>query len=179
MPAHPVKNASKNNLTPKGGSSLLNEVDGNLTLWNDDGQVTLHWQGKHRGADFDALKIELKVVQNEKIKDRKGRIMPSVVAVSIDAQRAAELAVATLSKEDAVLLSLHKEPRLSLAERCLAIGMVSAGGSAQKSTLLKVMARLAEQKLVRQFRRSWELTSTGEKAVEMIRSHGKTKPDEL
>ena len=29
MPAHPVKNATRGNLTPKGGSSLLNEVDGN------------------------------------------------------------------------------------------------------------------------------------------------------
>jgi hypothetical protein len=37
MPAHPVKNARRDNLSPKGGSSLLNEVDGNLTLWNEGG----------------------------------------------------------------------------------------------------------------------------------------------
>jgi hypothetical protein len=43
---HPVKNASRDNLLPMGGSAFLNEVDGNLTLWaTAERQTTLHWQG--------------------------------------------------------------------------------------------------------------------------------------
>ena len=45
--AHPVKNASEENLVPYGGGAILNEIDGNLTLWKrpDTGMVSLHWQG--------------------------------------------------------------------------------------------------------------------------------------
>ncbi len=46
---HPVKNASDDNLIPRGGGSLLNEMDGNLTALLLSGVVALHWQGKYRG----------------------------------------------------------------------------------------------------------------------------------
>jgi hypothetical protein len=56
---HPVKNADRSNLLPRGGSSFVNEVDGNFTLWayeqNDRGawtQTVFHWQGKLRGIGF-------------------------------------------------------------------------------------------------------------------------------
>lgn len=39
VPAHPTKGAGKDSLTPKGGSSLLNAIDGNLSAWNSDGTV--------------------------------------------------------------------------------------------------------------------------------------------
>jgi len=52
VPAHPTKGAGKDALTPKGGSSLLNAVDGNLSAWNTDGTVKVHWQGKFRGAPW-------------------------------------------------------------------------------------------------------------------------------
>lgn len=78
MPAHPVKNATRSNLAPKGGSSLVNEVDGNLTLWNDGVEVTLHWQVKFRGAEFEPLKFELERYETDKLRDAKGRLMPSV-----------------------------------------------------------------------------------------------------
>jgi hypothetical protein len=55
MPTHPTKNATRQTLEPKGGSSLTNELDGNLTLWNEDGICTLHWHKKHRGANFDPI----------------------------------------------------------------------------------------------------------------------------
>ena len=33
--AHPIKNASRDNLLPRGGSAITNELDGNLTAWLD------------------------------------------------------------------------------------------------------------------------------------------------
>ena len=35
-PTHPVKNAAKDNLLPRGGSGYLNEVDSNLAQWCED-----------------------------------------------------------------------------------------------------------------------------------------------
>jgi hypothetical protein len=45
---HPVKNATRDNLIPYGGGGFINEMDGNLTCWND-GTVEVHWLGKFRG----------------------------------------------------------------------------------------------------------------------------------
>ena len=49
---HPVKNATDDNLLPRGGGAFLAEVDGNLVCRKDDSAVSLHWQGKFRGPDF-------------------------------------------------------------------------------------------------------------------------------
>jgi len=55
--AHPIKNAAEDNLLPYGSGAILNEVDGNLTLWKQPatGFVSLHWQGKLRGIDFEPV----------------------------------------------------------------------------------------------------------------------------
>ena len=44
--AHPTKNAQRDQLLPRGGSALTNELDGNLTAWITGNVVTLHWLGK-------------------------------------------------------------------------------------------------------------------------------------
>ena len=63
---HPTKYAAADNLLPRGGSSFLNEVDGNLTLWADEEQATttLHWQGKFRGMTFAPIQFALQACQH-------------------------------------------------------------------------------------------------------------------
>jgi hypothetical protein len=39
--AHPVKNATRDNLLPRGGSALTNELDGNLTAWADGKMISM------------------------------------------------------------------------------------------------------------------------------------------
>lgn len=62
---HPTKNAGSDNLLPRGGGAFIAEVDGNLTLAKSDGIVRMHWQGKHRGPDFDPISIELKTITHQ------------------------------------------------------------------------------------------------------------------
>lgn len=73
--AHPVKSASEDNLVPYGSGAILNEVDGNLTLWKraDSGALSLHWQGKLRGLDFDPAMFRLEICGSPDILDDKGR----------------------------------------------------------------------------------------------------------
>jgi len=80
VPSHPTKGAGKDALTPKGGSSLLNAIDGNLSAWNTDGTVKVHWQGKFRGAPWKPMHFELSEHVSDKLKDSKGQPMPTVVA---------------------------------------------------------------------------------------------------
>lgn len=169
MPAHPVKNATKGNLTPKGGSSLLNEVDGNLTLWNESGMLTLHWQGKYRGAEFEPLKLELERYECDRLRDSKGRLMPTILAKPLLETRAIEIATENLSREDRVLLSIARDPALSARERCVQCSMTLNTGKAATGALTRVLDKLRDQKLIRRFRTNWELTKDGEKAVEMLR----------
>jgi hypothetical protein len=77
---HPVKNANDDSLIPRGGGAFLNEMDGNLTAKPASGSVEIHWQGKIRGPDFAPISFLLKSVTHERLKDSKGRLIPTVVA---------------------------------------------------------------------------------------------------
>jgi hypothetical protein len=171
MPAHPVKNASRSNLSPKGGSSLVNEVDGNLTLWNEGGIVTMHWQVKFRGAEFEPLAFELQRYETDKIKDAKGRRMPTILAKPMLMMRASEISNENMTLEDRLLLSIHDDPAMSLAGRAATVG------AAHKMKVKRALEKLQKQKLIRMFRTNWELTKDGEKAVEMITNGDKFAPE--
>ena len=171
MPAHPVKNATRGNLAPKGGSSLVNEVDGNLTLWNDGGIVTLHWQVKFRGPEFEPLSFELQRHMSDLIRDSKGRKMPTILAKPMMQTRAMQIANENMSAEDKLLLSIKDAPELSLAERGVTIGVN------HKMKVSRMLEKLAGQKLIRKFRTNWELTKDGERAVQIITSGAKFAPE--
>jgi len=168
MPSHPVKNATRANLTPKGGSSLLNEVDGNLTLWNDGGILSMHWQGKFRGAEFEAMQMELQRYESSMICDSQGRIIPTILAKPLGEMRAMQIATENLTQEDKTLLSIQDAPAISVRERCVTAGVLLADGRAHKSKMDRILRKLSEQKLIRKFRTNWELTKDGERAVEML-----------
>lgn len=172
MPAHPVKNAAKSNLAPKGGSSLVNEVDGNLTLWNDGGIITLHWQVKFRGAEFEPLTFELKRCESEKLRDAKGRLMPTILAVPMLTMRKIEVAKGNLSDDEKVLFSIRDNTAMSLAERARDAGL------AHKMAAKRAIDRLIDQKLVRPLGRiGHETTKDGDKVISIIENGGKLAPE--
>jgi hypothetical protein len=154
------------------GSALLNEVDGNLCLWKRDAAVELHWQGKHRGAEFAPLMFEMKGVQSELVKDSKGRIMPTVMAVPLLEARAMQIAEMAVSMEDRLLLNIEANDAQSIRQRCVEIGMVNKDGKANSTGLTRVLEKLQGEKLVSRLRSNWMLTEKGEKAVQIIRDGG-------
>lgn len=179
MPAHPVKGATKGNLAPKGGSSLVNEVDGNLTLWNEGGLLKLHWQVKFRGADFEPLEFELETKTYDELKDAKGRQMPTILAKPVIDERKIQIMRRNLSDEDLLLINIEKHPDRSVADRCEDLLMVNDKGVPKKSSLQGVLMRLKEQKLIKRFRTRWELTKDGKKAVALIRGGEEAQDDDL
>jgi hypothetical protein len=74
--SHPVKNADTSNLLPRGGGAFLNEVDGNLTPVKRADLIEFHWQGKHRGPDFEPIYFALKPVTAPTLIDSKGSARP-------------------------------------------------------------------------------------------------------
>ncbi len=177
VPAHPVKNAIKTNLTPMGGSALLNEVDGNLCLWKRETAVELHWQGKHRGAEFDPLNFELVGLTSEKVRDSKGRLMPTVMARPLMEMRAMQIATDRLSAIEKLILNIEQYEAQSIRQRCVEIGMVTPNGKAKTSSMANLLGKLAEEKLARRILTNWELTPKGQKAADMIKNGGKFAED--
>lgn len=164
MPAHPVKRAPKGDLTPRGGGAMLNEVDGNFTIWKDEAVATLHWQGKIRGPDFEPIKVEIATVEHDRVRDRKGRLMPTVIATPVLEMRAEALAREAMSREDTVLMSIADAPGMSARERVAACRLPSTGA------LSRTLDKLAAAKLIRKAGRKWALTGIGEETVEDIQA---------
>jgi hypothetical protein len=69
---HPVKNPSRDNLEPYGGGSVMNEFDGNMTLWNEGGSIELAWN-KVRGPEFEPRSFRIELLGSPDILDNKGR----------------------------------------------------------------------------------------------------------
>lgn len=158
---HPVKNATKENLIPRGGGAFLAEVDGNLTCWRDDKLMTLHWAGKLRGPGFEPITLELSP-QTLAIVDAKGRPVFSVAAVVAGDERAEALAEAALTDENKVLMAMVRNPGASVAGIAAAAGFTGASGIPQKGRAHRHLAVLQAQKLATKSRSGgWSLTQKG------------------
>ena len=165
---HPNKKATKDDLIPRGGSAYLNEVDANLSQWRSGEIVSLHWSGKIRGRDFDPIKFKLKNVTHPRLLDRQGRQIETVILEKMDDLSAYEMQKETHRIEDKILLSVHKYPEQSIADRCFDCGLKNDKNEAQKSKMHRLLQSLSEQKFIKKVRRRWELTPAGKKEVERL-----------
>jgi hypothetical protein len=165
---HPIKNASRGNLLPRGGGAFLNELDGNLALWSDSlGEVTeLHWCGKIRGPDFSPLGYRLRPVPTG-LTDERGRPETTIVAEPMSEEAVADHSKQALANEDVVLRALRDGPGRSLAQIARDAGWVSDDDMPEKWRVQRAIASLADDKLIQQVRKGvpWTLTEKGEKAI--------------
>lgn len=165
---HPVKNAAPDNLIPRGAGSFLNEVDGNLTCARDDLAIELHWQGKFRGADFAPMLFALKTVTHERLKDSKGRLMPTVIAACISEAQQEEMAKVGRANEDLVLVQLKDDGSASEAKIASALGWRFKNSDPDKSKVHRAIIKLRADKLITGARDGYVLTKEGIKACEKI-----------
>jgi hypothetical protein len=165
--SHPTKNAARDNLLPRGGGALLNELDGNLVLWSESlGEMTtLHWQGKIRGPNFDPIAYKYRLVGTG-FADRRGRDDMTVLAEPIDDFEAANHAKQAVANEDAVLAQLNRSPDFSLAQIASACGWIGEGGLPEKWRAQRSVERLRADKMIRRHRGRWVLTDAGKKELE-------------
>jgi hypothetical protein len=173
---HPVKNATDDNLVPRGGGSFLNESDGNLTAHKNDMTVELHWQGKFRGPDFAPMCFMLKTVTHERLKDTKGRLIPTVVASHLSDIAQQELAKVTRCDEDLLLHAVSKSAACSIADLAKELGWYTAKGEPYKSKVHRIMVRLKQQKLVKDERGRLEITDKGQKVLAATRQPNPRAP---
>jgi hypothetical protein len=158
--AHPVKNASEDNLLPYGSGAILNEVDGNLTLWKQPstGFVSLHWQGKLRGIDFEPATFRFEETSSPDLLDAKGRqfMLPTMRPAS--AEVAAQRDNDETNTDLALLRAMIADPDGTQAEWGNAIGR-------SKGRINAKLQKLKKLKLVEEGLSKWRVTTKGVKEV--------------
>ena len=165
---HPIKNASKDNLIPRGGSSYLNEVGGNLSQWRTGEIVTLHWTGKFRGRDFEPIKFKLKSTSHPSLVDSQGQKIDTVILERVDESAAIKLHKEDFNLENKILLSIKRYPEQTIADRCYDCGLKNDKNAPQKSTMHRKLADLAKDGFIKKVRNRWELTPKGKSEVERL-----------
>jgi hypothetical protein len=162
--AHPVKNASEDNLVPYGGGAILNEVDGNLTLKASNGLTELHWQGKLRGIEFDPALFRFELATSPDVRDVKDREVSLPVAMPASERDAEKREQKAASKDVAVLRALAANPGGSLKT-------LADEAKISREAVRRVLVRLSsakEGKLTKQTLRKWYLTPAGDKALDAL-----------
>jgi hypothetical protein len=74
----------------------------------------LHWQGKFRGVEFAPMHFMLKTATHERLKDSKGRLIPTVVCDWISEDAKEEIAKQKVTDEDRLLQFIQADPKATL-----------------------------------------------------------------
>ncbi len=159
--AHPVKNAGEDALIPYGSGAILNEIDGNLTLWKypDSGAVELHWQGKLRGLEFQPVPFRFEIAGSPDILDAKGRQVQLPTLRPSTEQAAEDRQQSEADADRALLRAMIADPNGTQQAWAGAIGRAKGRVNAKLQKLKK--DGLAVVTLGR-----WSVTSKGRKALE-------------
>jgi hypothetical protein len=164
---HPAKNATDDTLIPRGGGAFIAEIDGNLTASRDDMVMTLHWQDKFRGPDFAPMSFTLQTDTYDKIRDSKGRLIPTVVARHLTDTGQEELTAIARTNENLVLQALEDNLRYTaVAEIAKTLGWYTSKNEPYKSKVHRVLERLRKAKLVQFDRGRYSITEKGKKSLE-------------
>ena len=120
---HPTKNAGEDDLVPYGGGAIMNEVDGNLTLWVEaPHQIKFSWN-RVRGPEFEPQYFRIEKISFSDIVDIKGRqiLLPTLRPTN---QQAVEERTAVESKTDiAFLRALMATPEATQRDLAQAVGL--------------------------------------------------------
>lgn len=173
---HPGKNPTgKSDLIPRGGSALLNEVDGNFSIWTENrGKLSeFHWAGKHRGADFEPFSFKNTQTSEGGILDSKGNEMLSVYAEPISASDQIKMENETQSTRHRIILALHQNPA-GYSNTALAGILERSGKKIGKSAVTNQTKRMITEKVIEKNGEFFRLTPKGIKEAKAI--NGTKKP---
>jgi hypothetical protein len=161
--AHPKKNATDGELVPYGAGTILNEVDGNLTLRKVPGVVAeLHWQGKLRGVEFEPVKFRFDLLTSPDVKDVKDREVQLPVLRPMAEADAERREKAEINRDAAVIRAMMDESEGSFSTWATAAGI-------HRSSVERIVKRLAttgEGKLTKKVAGRWTLTKAGRGEIE-------------
>jgi hypothetical protein len=160
---HPVKNASEDNLVPRGGSAFMNELDGNLTAYLKNDVITLSFN-KLRGPPYQPIQFEIQQIQLVGVADSKGRPVNTVAvrhlteleAANRDDQAYQDLRNCIFAVQQAVTRSQR-----SIANIARACEWFTADGAPYRTKAQRIINFAIAEKLLKREAGAIEITSKG------------------
>jgi hypothetical protein len=138
----------------------LNEVDGNLTLWKkpETGLVSLHWQGKLRGLEFQPVPFRFEITGSPDILDANGRQVELPTLRPSSEQAAEDRQQAEVNTDRALLMAMIADPNGTQRD-------YADKTAIPKTTIRRKLERMEKAKLVERALDRWTITAKGRKAV--------------
>jgi hypothetical protein len=173
---HPVKGAKNiEDMIPRGGSGLVNEVDGNMGLYRTGDVVTGQKVHKFRGQKFDPISFETETVFHPEIVDSDGIGMPTVICRPISYGEVERAEKISNKNQVAVLKALCDHPGSINADIGKALGWLymtgMKKGKPDDSKVRAALKGLKTAKLVEEVELDggrWTATPKGQKALNAI-----------
>jgi hypothetical protein len=165
---HPPKNASDDNLQPRGGGAAIAEFDGNLTCRRTDTVTEIHHQGKFRGPDFAPMHFILEGQTTERLRDTRGSQIWSVFAKPASEQDQESMSKSLEADFVSITSTIRDEPGLSLTEIARRVNWYTRQNLPDKSKMQKRVRKLEAKKLVERENERLELTDKGKKWLTKI-----------
>jgi hypothetical protein len=159
---HPTKNATDDNMLPRGGGSFLNEVDGNLACIKKGDLTVISQHGKYRDVYFPPIPFLRSVKYCERLKTKSGKLMPTVVAHLATEQEAAEHGFQVRTEDMQVLELLNKDAAMSLRDIASKSLWITKDNNIDATKVKRVIDRLRKAKLIGEDN---QLTGLGEKKL--------------
>jgi hypothetical protein len=159
---HPTKNATDDNMLPRGGGAFLNEVDGNLACIKKGDLTVISQHGKYRDVYFSPIPFLRSVKYCERLKTKSGKLMPTVVAHLATEQEAAEHEFQVRTEDMQVLELLNKDTAMSLRDIASKLFWITKGNNIDATKAKRVIDRLRKAKLIGEDN---QLTGLGEKKL--------------
>ena len=109
----------------------------------------------------------IKTVTHERVKDSKGRLIPTVICDWISEQEKERFSVQKVGDEDEMLALIRDNPKASISELAIKMGWTLYSGEPHKSKTHRCVESLKKAKLITQTRTGkYQLTPEGKKALE-------------
>jgi hypothetical protein len=162
---HPTKNASDDNLIPRGGGGFIAEVDGNVRARRVDDLVAIDAHGKFRGPEFPPISFQLNKVFHPRLVDSRGRPIPTVVAQPVEESAREKMEATSRDKGKEVLLAVYNRPNSNPTDLAKALGWNMRNGSPYHVKVSRILTALAKAKLVREHLSGWQVTEKGGKEL--------------
>lgn len=165
---HPTKSAAGPlDLLPRGGGAFLGEIDGNLTLWREVGELTatLHYN-KIRGPGFEPVPFKLDAFTVPGLVDTDGDPIPTVGIHAMTGEEAAAYMDQTELNNMAVLVEYAADPRISRRDCAIRLAWLDGKGVPLPSKVERCLERLKNKGFVKLTGGRVKLTSDGKEEAE-------------
>jgi hypothetical protein len=115
------------------------------------------------------MMFQLRTVTHERLKDSKGRAIPTVICDPISEEQRQQMKVRSNLDADLVLLSIGENASMSQRERAIKLGWYMKDGQPYQMRVSRAEQSLVQDGAMRRRRDGWKLSQNGRKDLERLK----------